>query len=65
MTLQKKVRKASTSSDEGSCSSHVNDENRMQQEASATTSSRVHRLLAQPGQEAGAVAAASQVHHQL
>jgi len=60
----KKVSKASTSSDEGSCSSHVN-ENRLQQQASAATSSRVHRQLAQPGQVAGDVAAASQVHHQL
>ena len=55
----KRVRKAG---DEGSCSGHVEGKNRLQQEASAA--SRVHPQLAKPGQEAGTVAAAGQVHRQ-
>ncbi|KAK5848769.1 hypothetical protein PBY51_008462 [Eleginops maclovinus] len=59
----KRVRKASTSSDEGSCSGHVDGQN--QEEVSAATASQLaNRQLAKPGQEAGTVSAAGQVHRQ-
>ncbi|CAB1429003.1 unnamed protein product [Pleuronectes platessa] len=49
----KRVRKASTSGDKGSCSGHVDEQNRLQQETSSATASQLHRQLAKPGQEAG------------
>ncbi|CAB1428684.1 unnamed protein product [Pleuronectes platessa] len=61
----KRVRKASTSGDKGSCSGHVDEQNRLQQETSATTASQLHRQLAKPGQEAGTAVAAGQVARQL
>ena len=61
MTLKNE---ALTSGDECSCSSHVHEQNQLQQEASAATASRDHRQLAKPEQEAGTAAAAGQVHHQ-
>ena len=57
----KQVRKASTSGDECSCSGHVDEQNQLQREA---TASRDHRQLAKPEQEAGTAAAAGQVHRQ-
>ena len=58
----KGVRKASTSGNEGSCSGHVDVQNRLQQEASAATASQVHQEVAKLEQEAGTVATAGQVH---
>ncbi|CAB1435767.1 unnamed protein product [Pleuronectes platessa] len=60
----KRVRKASTSGDKGSCSGHVDERNRLEQETSAATASQLHRQLAKPGQEAGTAAAAGQVARQ-
>ncbi|CAB1412444.1 unnamed protein product [Pleuronectes platessa] len=60
----KRVRKASTSGDKGSCSGHVDEQNRLQQETSSATASQLHRQLAKPGQEAGTAAAAGQVARQ-
>ena len=60
----KRVRKASTSGDKGSCSGHVGEQSRLQQETSAATASQLHRQLAKPGQEAGTTAAAGQVARQ-
>ncbi|CAB1435171.1 unnamed protein product [Pleuronectes platessa] len=60
----KRIRKASTSGDKGSCSGHVDEQNRLQQETSAATASHLHRQLAKPGQEAGTAAAAGQVARQ-
>ncbi|CAB1445621.1 unnamed protein product [Pleuronectes platessa] len=60
----KRVRKASTSGDKGSCSGHVEEQNRLEQETSAVTASQLHRQLAKPGQEAGTAAAAGQVARQ-
>ena len=60
----KQVRKALTSSDKGSNSSLVDEQNRLQQEASTTTASQVHQQLDKPEQEVGTAAAAGQVHSQ-
>ncbi|CAB1459050.1 unnamed protein product [Pleuronectes platessa] len=60
----KRVRKASTSGDKGSCSGHVDEQNRLPHETSSATASQLHRQLAKPGQEAGTAAAAGQVARQ-